>query len=384
VDFQAGVNPRAIAAGDLDGDGKPDLAVANRDNGNITVFRNNSSPGIISLAPKIDYAADVTPCDIAIGDLDGDGKPDLAAANLYTGTISVYKNMSTPGSVSFSTKIDYGTTLNGPAGIAIGDLDGDGKPDLTSVNSSSTVVSVLKNKVNDPIPVITANATTFCSGNYIILNSSTTTNQWYKDGVPINGATDNTLQVFTSGTYTATSTVGGIVSAPSNAITITVIATPTKPTITFDAVKGLVSASATGNQWYDNNFIAIPGANGQSYKPTASGGYYLMVSQNGCSSVFSDEFVFVITATINLGGNGKYLRIAPNPVRNFVQLTFNFPGVNNVGVVLTDVNGRVLQIQGSLSSGNIINTSGLSAGTYFLKFQSSNGKINVTTSIIKL
>lgn len=386
VDFPSALNPRVIATGDLDGDGKPDLAVANRDNGNISIFRNNSAGSNISFSTRIDYAADVTPCDIQIGDLDGDGKPDLAAANLYSGAISVYKNASSPGSISFNAKIDYGNPLYGPSGIAIGDLDGDGKPELTSLNSSGGNITVLKNKVNDSSPLITAaGPTTFCTGGHVDLISSTQENQWYQNGVAIYGATGPRIQATTSGTYTATQKpVPGVESGPSNPIVITVNTTPSKPSITWDAVKGMVSSSATGNQWYDNNLIAIPGANGQSYKPTASGNYYLMVSQNGCSSTFSDKFVFDITATIDLGGNGKYLRIAPNPVRNFVQLTFNFPGVNTLSVVLTDMNGRIMQTQGSLRSGNMINTSGLSAGTYFLKFYSSNGKINVTTSILKL
>ncbi len=383
VDLQAGTNPLAIAAGDLDGDGKPELAVANSDNASVSVFPNNSTGSDISFSSSINYASGNIPNDVAIGDLDGDGKPDLAVANLNAGTISVYKNTSATGAVSFNAKIDYGP-LSGVRSITIGDLDGDGRPELTAADGSYKAVTVLKNKINDLSPVITASgATTFCAGNYITLSSSATNNQWYKGGVAINGVTGTTISVINSGVYTATTTVGGIVYPSYNAITVTVYPNPAKPTITGDAVKGMVSSSTTGNQWYGSSYNVIAGATAQSYKPATAGNYYVRVSENGCNSLFSDAYNYVITATIDLGGNGRYLRIAPNPVRDFVKLTFNFPGVNTLGVVLTDINGRVILTRSNLYSDDMLNVSGLASGIYFLKVYSSNGTINVTTSILK-
>jgi hypothetical protein len=384
VDLQTGINPRDIAAGDLDGDGKPELAVANRDNSNVSIFRNNSTGGDILFSPGINYAAGTLPSDVAIGDLDGDGKPDLAVANQYTGTISAYKNTSTPGAVSFNAKIDYGPELTRLRSMAIGDLDGDGKPELTGLNQTS--ISVLKNKINDPSAVIMASgATTFCNGNNVVLSSSAANNQWYKDGAPIGGAVSTTLAVTTGGVYTATATVDGVVYPSFNAITVTVYTNPPQPSITWDAVNGmLVSSSATGNQWYGNFYSEIAGATGQSYKPTTTGNYFVQVSENGCSSPFSNAYNYVITAIIDLGGNGRYLRTAPNPVRDFVKLTFNFPGVNTLSVELLDINGRVMLTHKNLHTDDMLNTSGLTAGIYFLKVYSSNRKINVTTLILKI
>ncbi|MCU0375987.1 MAG: FG-GAP-like repeat-containing protein, partial [Chitinophagaceae bacterium] len=152
VDFATAVRPRAIAIGDLNGDGKPELAVANNNSSSVSVFPNISTPGTItsaSFAAKIDYTTgfNSNPSFIALGDLDGDGKPDLATANSVSNNVSVLRNSSAGGvlnSTSFSSKVDFaaGTT---PTSIAIGDLDGDGKADLVSANFSSNNISVLRN-----------------------------------------------------------------------------------------------------------------------------------------------------------------------------------------------------------------------------------------------
>jgi 6-phosphogluconolactonase (cycloisomerase 2 family) len=147
VDFTTNYSPIEVAIGDLDGDGKPDLVVANRNSNNVAVHRNTSTSGLIaagSFAKKVGFTTGNQPTSVAIGDLDGDGKPDLAVANNSSNSVSVYRNTSTSGSIVFATKVDFATG-NAPSSVAIGDLDGDGKPDLAVANSSSNTVSVYRN-----------------------------------------------------------------------------------------------------------------------------------------------------------------------------------------------------------------------------------------------
>ena len=93
VDFTTGTNPYSVSIGDLDGDGKADLAVANWGSNTVSVFRNTSTaPGVISYATKVDFTTGRRPESVSIGDLDGDGKVDLAVENYGSHTVSVFRN----------------------------------------------------------------------------------------------------------------------------------------------------------------------------------------------------------------------------------------------------------------------------------------------------
>jgi len=150
VNLPAGNNPHDIAIGDIDGDGKPDLAVSNFNSNTVTIYRNIGTPGSItagSFAPRVDFTTELYLQDIVLADIDGDKKPDLIAPNFYNGTVSVYRNISVMGSInnsSFAAKVEFATVTN-PLGIATGDLDGDGKLEMIVTSSSLSSMSVFHN-----------------------------------------------------------------------------------------------------------------------------------------------------------------------------------------------------------------------------------------------
>jgi len=157
ADFATGTKPISIATGDMDGDGKTDIVVANFSNTNIISVLLNASTGVgnINFVAHADFPTGGQPYGVAIGDLDGDGRPDLAISNPTTNTVSVLRNMATsPGSINFSAHADLASG-NQPGGLAIGDLDGDGKPDIAVANNGANTVSFL---LNVPIaqPAITS------------------------------------------------------------------------------------------------------------------------------------------------------------------------------------------------------------------------------------
>jgi hypothetical protein len=147
IDFPGlGLSHEGSATGDLDGDGKPDVVITNSYNtASVSVYRNTSAGPTISFASKVDYAADKGPYNVAIGDIDGDGKLDLIVAANGSNVVSFYKNIGTPGNISFAARVDFAAGTN-PYSVALSDLDGDGKSDLVvTTQGSDSALSVMKN-----------------------------------------------------------------------------------------------------------------------------------------------------------------------------------------------------------------------------------------------
>jgi hypothetical protein len=129
----------SVAIGDLNGDAKPDLVTANLDANSVSVLANR---GDGSFETKRDYRVGAKPRSIAIDDLNGNGKPDLVAANSGGRTVSVLLDR---GDGSFQTKRDYRTGSR-PFSIVIGDLNGDRTADVVTANGGPGTVAVLLNR----------------------------------------------------------------------------------------------------------------------------------------------------------------------------------------------------------------------------------------------
>ena len=148
VDFATGTNPNSLSIGDFNGDDKPDLAVANIDSGTASILLNTTATGAgtPTFATQVTFTTGNAPLSVSIGDFNLDGKPDLAVANDGSNDVSILLNTTATGAATptFAPQVTF-PTGNAPSWVSIGDFNGDSLPDLTVANINSDTVSILLN-----------------------------------------------------------------------------------------------------------------------------------------------------------------------------------------------------------------------------------------------
>jgi hypothetical protein len=142
VTLQAAYTVSGFSMGDVNGDGRPDLVMSSNSN-LIMVMLNQTGTGSsnASFAPPVAIPSADNPQVVVLGDLNDDGRLDVAYTTFGPDRVAVQLNTTPDGSTvpTFAAPIAF-EVPELPSSLAIGDLDGDGVPDL----------AVVSNVVNDP------------------------------------------------------------------------------------------------------------------------------------------------------------------------------------------------------------------------------------------
>jgi VCBS repeat protein/putative Ig domain-containing protein/IPT/TIG domain-containing protein/FG-GAP repeat protein len=127
--------PYSVLVGDFNGDGRPDIAAAAQCANAVSVLL---SAGNGAFAPSVPYQGGPAPNSLASADFDGDGHADLAVSDFNLGSVSILLGNG-DGSFRPGPPLFAG---NSPVSLAVADFNGDGKPDLAVVNRDDDDVSI--------------------------------------------------------------------------------------------------------------------------------------------------------------------------------------------------------------------------------------------------
>ncbi|MGC2559215.1 MAG: FG-GAP-like repeat-containing protein, partial [Terriglobales bacterium] len=144
--YATGTSPGPIVSTDFDGDGIPDLAVANVLGNNVSVFLGKGGG---KFASAVNYSVSAAGATVS-ADFNGDGRPDIATLNYSGGTVSVILNQ---GDGTFGAYKDYSAGKN-PEALVAGDFNRDGNIDLIVGNSAGLALLLGNGKGGFAAPVV--------------------------------------------------------------------------------------------------------------------------------------------------------------------------------------------------------------------------------------
>ncbi|MBL7797595.1 MAG: VCBS repeat-containing protein, partial [Saprospiraceae bacterium] len=136
TNVSVGTGPYSVAVADFNGDGKQDFAAANGNSSNTVSIRLGDGAGGFTGSTTVTVGSN--PFSVAVGDFNDDGIPDIATANYGSATVSIRLGDGA-GGFTGSTNVAVGSF---PYSVAVGDFNGDGNQDIAAANYSSNTVSI--------------------------------------------------------------------------------------------------------------------------------------------------------------------------------------------------------------------------------------------------
>ena len=260
---------------------------------------------------------------------------------------------------------------------------------LDTVGNKNITTSL--NSIEKLIPIApVVRDTNYCnnaSADTIRLNTSTgATLLWY--GTNATGGTSSTIAIKPS-----TATVGAVnyylsqiitatgCEGPRSKVVVTTKPIPSAPTLSRDTANFLLSG-APGTTWYKDG-SAITDTT-QKYKPATPGSYSAKTTTNGCTSVMSTAYYFLVTDILKLSST-EFIKLVPNPFHDKINFDFAIKGYQKLNMDVFELaSGRKVSSRVGLTPGSPVYLPELVGGTYIVRITSADGKLSYQFKMVKM
>lgn len=157
---------------------------------------------------------------------------------------------------------------------------------------------------------------------------------------------------------------------------------PSTPIISRDTANNLVSSASLRNTWYKDGTTISDTT--QKIKPTGTGSFTVKTSQNGCASIASNPYYYLVTDVINLSAD-EFIKMAPNPFQGQLNIDFNVKGYQKLNLDIFELTTGIRRAsQQNILPGSVLSFAFLAPGTYIITVSSSDQKLSHQFKMIKL
>jgi hypothetical protein len=265
----------------------------------------------------------------------------------------------------------------------LADIDQDGTSELIHHPYIGTNLIIFK-LYDCPKPKISL-AKTFICGNdsvsvKIISRDSSVKYAWYLNNDSVSKSSDS-IFIKKEGYVKLKATDSLGCSKFSDSVLIKSFALPAPPSISRDTANNLVSTSTMRNTWFKDG--ALISDTTQKFKPSSAGSYSVKTTQNGCISIMSSPYYYLVTDIIRLN-NGEFIKLTPNPFINFVNIDFIVKGHQRLNIeVFSAATGAKVATRIGITAGTRLTFNELSPGVYFIRVASSDLKVMHQFKMVK-
>jgi hypothetical protein len=163
---------------------------------------------------------------------------------------------------------------------------------------------------------------------------------------------------------------------------INVLPTPIAPIISRDTSGNLISSNAIELSWYKDG-VKLTNT-GATFKPTAAGSYTVKTTLNGCTSLFSNAYYYLVTDIIRLSWD-EFIKLTPNPFINNMNIDFVVKGHQKMNIeVFSAATGAKVATRMGVVAGSRLSFSELNPGVYFVRVSSPDFKVSHQLKMVKL